>query len=100
VAGITISQGEDNFDNSNGIVIENETATLGKITIPRGVKEVVVKNKIVKDNSYIMLTPNRPIPVGVFEIKAGEYFKIVLDKILNEDLEVNWFILKKGVTSN
>jgi hypothetical protein len=101
VAGITISQGRDSDENIDSDAVDNsgmsKNDSLGKITIPQGIKEIVVANKIVKNNSYIMLTPNRPVPVGVSEIREGKYFKISLEKALDEDLEVNWFILKKNV---
>ncbi len=92
VAGVSIKSNIDKDENGE----EVDNSNLGKVVIPAGKKSVVVKNGIVKKDSYIMLTPNQPVAVGTTKIIPKKSFEVSLDEILDKDLIVNWFILKKG----
>jgi hypothetical protein len=74
-------------------VKNNDDKTIGQATIKSGDKSVVVETKAVKENSMVFITPDQPVEIGVVSIKSEESFKIEINDSLEEDLNVNWWIV-------
>jgi hypothetical protein len=71
---------------------EVESASAGKVTIPSGDKSITVETSAVKENSIIMVTPERPVALGSKYIGEGK-FEITLKESEDSNLQVSWFIL-------
>jgi hypothetical protein len=78
---------------------QTESASAGKVTIPSGEKTITVNTTAVKENSLIMVTPERPVALGSKYVEEG-IFEISLAESEGSDLQVSWFILGSGATSN
>ena len=72
-----------------------EEKIVGEGIIPAGETKIRINNKVVNEDSYILLTPRQPINVALGKIKKGEYFEIKISEALDKDLKVQWFIINE-----
>ena len=78
---------------------DEESASAGKVTIPSGQKSVTINTSAVKEDSIIMVTPERPVLIGSKYKEEGK-FEITLKDVESKDLQVSWFILGNTQTSS
>gem|GEM_PF-6551208 len=72
-----------------------EKKIVGEGIIPAGETKIRINNKVVNEDSHILLTPRQPINVALGKIKKGEYFEIKISEALDKDLKVQWFIINE-----
>jgi len=74
-------------------------ATAGTASLPAGKTEIVINNNKITSNSMVYITPvgstkNQVPYIKAKVISASEsYFTIALDNPLDQDIEINWWII-------
>jgi hypothetical protein len=96
VAGVKAEQikfKQEDIDRKQGDE-EDDQSSVGRVVIPAGKKSVTVSSGIVEEFSKIILTSrDKPIAVGVGEIKEGKSFEVKIANVLDDDLTVDWIII-------
>ena len=60
--------------------------------IPAGELYVEIYTNALTDTALILVTPDKPVPVGKEVIGEAE-FRIILEEIQNQDITVDWLIV-------
>jgi len=71
-------------------------AKTGLGILPAGQAEVTIQNKHVTNEKQIIITPTNDTQNKVLYLlakKAAEWFKVALDKPINQNIEFNWWII-------
>jgi hypothetical protein len=70
-------------------------ASAGTVSLPIGKTELIIKNNKLTTNSMVFLTPNGSTQNQVVYVKekGPESFTIAIDKALETDLSINWWII-------
>jgi hypothetical protein len=64
-------------------------------------KSVIVKTKVIKDNSKVFITPKSAIdqPLAVTTIIPGESFTVEVKNPVLESMEFDWFVVGEQIVS-
>ena len=73
-------------------VLDKDYASAGKEVIPAGELYVEIYTNALTDTALILVTPDKPVPVGKEVIGEAE-FRIILEEIQNQDITVDWLIV-------
>ncbi len=71
-------------------------AKTGTSILPAGQTEVTIQNKHVANNKQIVIVPTSDTQNKVLYLlakKANEWFKVAIDKPINQNIEFNWWII-------
>jgi hypothetical protein len=89
----TIHADEADFGKLNIQAEDTAAASVGEATIPAGQTSIVITTSAVTDKSKIFVTPHTPVVYGVTSRLEGKSFTITIDKPLNKDLVLDWWVL-------
>ena len=73
----------------------SSNATAGSATLPLGKTELIINNNKLTPNSMVYLTPNGSTKNQVIYVKSKstDSFVIAIDKALDKDIDINWWII-------
>ncbi len=76
----------------------NSNASSGNTTLPAGKNELIINTNQLTESSLIYLTPIGSTNNQVLYVKekitgSDPYFTIALDQALDQDIQVNWWII-------
>ena len=67
-------------------------ASAGRTVIKKEEISVIVETEYLTKDSLIFVTPEKPVAIGSKKVEDNK-FEITLDKSLDEDLEVSWWVV-------
>ncbi len=93
---IIIATPEEKQALSSAIGQAQVNAKTGTGVLPAGQTEVAIPNKHVTNEKTIIIVPTsdtqNKVPYLLAK-KAGEWFKVAIDKPINQNIEFNWWII-------
>lgn len=91
---INIAVGETSSDASSSATLSSNS-TAGTITLAAGQTEISVESSQLTSASMVYLTPNGSTQnqVPYVKNKSGVTFTIAIDQALNQDVNINWWLI-------
>ncbi|MBI2596717.1 tail fiber domain-containing protein [Candidatus Daviesbacteria bacterium] len=92
---LKLQGGKVTIDNQGNLTVQKlivSSKTLGTAVIPAKQQQLLVKGQITS-SSKVFLTPERPAVLGVSKDPLTQTFTILLEKVQDKELKVDWWIV-------